>query len=44
MLPSEVVAARIFTCDWPAALLQPSDLVQKKMLYLERKLPFWDEV
>ncbi|KAK3332775.1 hypothetical protein B0T19DRAFT_354377 [Cercophora scortea] len=29
MLPSEVGAARIFTCDWPADLLQPSDLVQK---------------
>ena len=29
MLPSEVGAARIFTCDWPAGLLQPSDLVQK---------------
>lgn len=29
MLPSEVGAARIFTCDWPADLLLPSDLVQK---------------
>lgn len=29
MLPSRVGAARIFTCDWPADLLQPSDLVQK---------------
>lgn len=29
MLPSEVGAARIFTCDWPADLLQPSHLVQK---------------
>ncbi|KAK4656327.1 hypothetical protein QC762_0059250 [Podospora pseudocomata] len=29
MLPSQVEAARIFTCDWPADLLQPSDLVQK---------------
>lgn len=29
MLPNEVGTARIFTCDWPADLLQPSDLVQK---------------
>lgn len=29
MLPSEAGAARIFTCDWPADLLQPSNLVQK---------------
>ncbi|KAK4096674.1 hypothetical protein N658DRAFT_335672 [Parathielavia hyrcaniae] len=29
MLPSRVGAARIFTCDWPADLLQPSGLVQK---------------
>ncbi|KAK0617465.1 hypothetical protein B0T14DRAFT_498474 [Immersiella caudata] len=29
MLPSKMGAARIFTCDWPADLLQPSDLVQK---------------
>jgi hypothetical protein len=29
MLPSEVGAARIFTYDWPADLLLPSDLVQK---------------
>ncbi|KAK4233364.1 hypothetical protein C8A03DRAFT_38931 [Achaetomium macrosporum] len=29
MLPSEVGAARIFTCDWPAEVLQPSDLIQK---------------
>lgn len=29
MLPSQVGAARIFTCDWPADLLLPSDLVQK---------------
>ncbi|KAK3379384.1 hypothetical protein B0T24DRAFT_510929, partial [Lasiosphaeria ovina] len=29
MLPIKVGAARIFTCDWPADLLQPSDLVQK---------------
>lgn len=29
MLPSKAGAARIFTCDWPADLLQPSDLVQK---------------
>lgn len=29
MLPLEAGAARIFTCDWPADLLQPSDLVQK---------------
>ncbi|KAK4149429.1 hypothetical protein C8A00DRAFT_46964 [Chaetomidium leptoderma] len=31
MLPSKVGAARIFTCDWPADLLQPSDLVQKRI-------------
>jgi hypothetical protein len=29
MLPSIAGRARIFTCDWPAGLLQPSDLVQK---------------
>ncbi|KAK4101199.1 hypothetical protein N658DRAFT_559046 [Parathielavia hyrcaniae] len=29
MLPSRVGAARIFTCDWPADMLQPSGLVQK---------------
>ena len=29
MLPSEVGTARIFTCDWPADILQPSDVVQK---------------
>jgi len=29
MLPSKVGRARIFTCDWPADLRQPSDLVQK---------------
>ena len=29
MLPNEVGAARIFTCDWPAALLQSSELVLK---------------
>ena len=29
MLPNEVGAARIFTYDWPADILQPSDLVQK---------------
>lgn len=29
MLPKEVGAARIFTCNWPADLLQPEDLVQK---------------
>jgi hypothetical protein len=31
MLPSKVGAARIFTCDWPADMLQPSDLVQKRI-------------
>ena len=31
MLPSMVGAARIFTCNWPADLLQPSDLVQKRI-------------
>jgi hypothetical protein len=29
MLPSRVERVRIFTYDWPAGLLQPSDLVQK---------------
>ncbi|KAL6406466.1 nacht nucleoside triphosphatase [Ilyonectria robusta] len=29
MLPDSVDRVRIFTCDWPADLLQPSDLVQK---------------
>ena len=29
MLPSRVKRVRIFTYDWPADLLQPSDLVQK---------------
>ncbi|EJT69638.1 hypothetical protein GGTG_12522 [Gaeumannomyces tritici R3-111a-1] len=29
MLPGRVERARIFTCDWPADLWQPSDLVQK---------------
>ncbi|KAK0631109.1 hypothetical protein B0T17DRAFT_607771 [Bombardia bombarda] len=29
MLPSKVKRVRIFTCDWSADLLQPSDLVQK---------------
>ncbi|KAH6999382.1 hypothetical protein EDB80DRAFT_650193 [Ilyonectria destructans] len=29
MLPESVDRARIFTCDWPANLLEPSDLVQK---------------
>jgi hypothetical protein len=28
MLPSVVGRARIFTCDWPAELFQPGDLVQ----------------
>jgi hypothetical protein len=31
MLPSQVGAARIFTCNWPADLLQPSELVQKRI-------------
>ncbi|KAK4060252.1 hypothetical protein Purlil1_14300 [Purpureocillium lilacinum] len=29
MLPSIAQQARIFTCDWPADVLEPSDLVQK---------------
>lgn len=29
MLPSKVKSVRIFTCDWPADLLQPSNQVQK---------------
>ncbi|KAI6777684.1 nacht nucleoside triphosphatase [Emericellopsis cladophorae] len=31
MLPAAVGRARIFTCDWPADLLQPSALVQKRI-------------
>lgn len=31
MLPKAVERVRIFTCDWPADLLQPSDLVQKRI-------------
>lgn len=31
MLPSKVGAARIFTCDWPADLFQPSNLIQKRI-------------
>lgn len=31
MLPSKVERVRIFTCDWPAGLLQRTDLVQKKI-------------
>jgi hypothetical protein len=31
MLPSQVGTARIFTCNWPADLLQPSDVVQKRI-------------
>ncbi|KAM3444135.1 hypothetical protein MY4824_000024 [Beauveria thailandica] len=29
MLPTSVDRVRIFTCDWPADLLVPSDLIQK---------------
>lgn len=29
MLPSKVGSARIFTCDWPAEMFQPSSLTQK---------------
>ncbi|TQV90165.1 Armadillo-type fold domain-containing protein [Cordyceps javanica] len=29
MLPESVDRVRIFTCDWPAALLVPSDLIKK---------------
>ncbi|KAM7209826.1 hypothetical protein V8F06_014789 [Rhypophila decipiens] len=29
MLPETVDRVRIFTCDWPAPLFQPSDMVQK---------------
>lgn len=29
MLPNKIERVRIFTCDWPADLLQPSDSVQK---------------
>ncbi|KAH8898205.1 hypothetical protein GQ53DRAFT_777676 [Thozetella sp. PMI_491] len=31
MLPKAAARARIFTCDWAADLLQPSDLVQKRI-------------
>jgi hypothetical protein len=31
MLPAKVGSARIFTCDWPAELLQPVNLVQKRI-------------
>ncbi len=31
MLPASVGQARIFTCDWPSDLFQPSDLVQKRI-------------
>lgn len=38
MLPSKVEGVRIFTCDWPSDLLQPSDLVQKTEEELARLL------
>ncbi|KAK6957350.1 hypothetical protein Daesc_000134 [Daldinia eschscholtzii] len=38
MLPSLVGTARIFTCDWPADLFQPSNLVQNKIDELARLL------
>ncbi|KAI1660746.1 hypothetical protein F4813DRAFT_348214 [Daldinia decipiens] len=38
MLPSQVGKARIFTCDWPADLFQPSDLIQKRIEELARLL------
>jgi hypothetical protein len=31
MLPREAETARIFTCDWPADLFSPSDLIQKRI-------------
>ncbi|KAH8892149.1 ARM repeat-containing protein [Thozetella sp. PMI_491] len=31
MLPKAAERVRIFTCDWPADLLQPADLVQKRI-------------
>ncbi|KAI6777885.1 uncharacterized protein J7T54_000023 [Emericellopsis cladophorae] len=31
MLPAAVERARIFTCDWPAELLQPPGLAQKRI-------------
>ncbi|RDW91693.1 hypothetical protein BP5796_02858 [Coleophoma crateriformis] len=34
MLPSTVDRVRIFTCDWPADLLQPSNLIQMEFLEL----------
>ncbi|KAI1475573.1 hypothetical protein F4774DRAFT_421453 [Daldinia eschscholtzii] len=38
MLPSLVGTARIFTCDWPADLFQPSNMVQNKIDELARLL------
>ncbi|RDW60574.1 hypothetical protein BP6252_11957 [Coleophoma cylindrospora] len=38
MLPSTVDRVRIFTCDWPADLLQPSKLIQMEFLELALRL------
>ncbi|KAI0844760.1 nacht nucleoside triphosphatase [Daldinia vernicosa] len=38
MLPSQVGKARIFTCDWPADLFEPSDSVPKRIEELARLL------
>ncbi|KAI1363900.1 ARM repeat-containing protein [Xylaria arbuscula] len=38
MLPQRAPRARIFTCDWPADLFEPSDTVQKTINELARLL------
>ncbi|KAI1804215.1 hypothetical protein F4811DRAFT_521214 [Daldinia bambusicola] len=38
MLPSQVGTGRIFICDWPADLFQPSDLIQNRIEELARLL------
>ncbi|GAB1213550.1 hypothetical protein ATERTT37_002700 [Aspergillus terreus] len=38
MLPSKVGPARIFTCDWPADLFEPSGLSQKTQEEFARRL------
>lgn len=38
MLPSQVERARIYTCDWPASLYQPSELAPKTVEEYTRPL------
>ncbi|KAM6506307.1 hypothetical protein FSOLCH5_013297 [Fusarium solani] len=38
MLPSKVGPARIFTCDWPADLFEPSDSTRKTIEEFARRL------